>query len=82
MHAGLLPGSEGLDLRRITLQEIVVSGTCCYTPREFRAVVGLLRDGRLGALDWLEERPLREGARAVADIDAGAVAAAKIVLIP
>ena len=82
VHAGLLPGAEGLDVRRITLQEITFTGTYCYTPEEFRAVVALLVEGRFGALDWLETRPLAEGARAVADIDAGRVAAAKIVLLP
>ncbi|WP_372622822.1 zinc-dependent alcohol dehydrogenase [Falsiroseomonas sp.] len=82
VHAGLLPGAEGLDIRRLTLQEITFTGTYCYTPEEFRTVVGLLVTGRLGALDWLETRPLAEGARAVADIDAGAAAAAKIILLP
>ena len=82
VHAGLLPGAEGLDVRRLTLQEITFTGTYCYTPQEFRTVVGLLVAGRFGALDWLESRPLAEGAAAVAAIDAGAVAAAKIVLIP
>lgn len=81
VHAGLLPGGEGLDIRRLTLQEITFTGTYCYTPEEFRTVVGLLVTDRLGALDWLEARPLAEGARAVADIDAGAVAAAKIILL-
>jgi threonine dehydrogenase-like Zn-dependent dehydrogenase len=82
VHAGLLPGSEGLDVRRLTLQEITFTGTYCYTPEEFRTVVGLLVAGRFGALDWIQARPLADGARAVAEIDAGAVAAAKIVLIP
>ncbi|WP_270935364.1 alcohol dehydrogenase catalytic domain-containing protein [Falsiroseomonas oryzae] len=82
VHAGLLPGTEGLDVRRLTLQEITFTGTYCYTPEEFGTVVRLLASGRLGALDWLEARPLAEGARAVSDIDAGAVAAAKLVLIP
>jgi L-iditol 2-dehydrogenase len=82
VHAGLLPGAEGLDVRRLTLQEITFTGTYCYTPAEFRTVVALLAEGRFGALDWLEKRPLAEGAQAVADIDAGRVAAAKIILIP
>jgi L-iditol 2-dehydrogenase len=82
VHAGLLPGADGLDVRRLTLQEITFSGTYCYTPEEFRTVVGLLAAGRLGALDWIETRTLSEGARAIADIDAGAIAAAKLVLLP
>ena len=82
VHAGLLPGADGLDVRRITLQEITFTGTYCYTQDEFRIVVGLLAAGRLGALDWIERRALSDGARAVADIDSGAVAAAKIILTP
>jgi L-iditol 2-dehydrogenase len=82
VHAGLLPGAEGLDVRRLTLQEITFTGTYCYTPEEFRTVVGLLVARRLGPLDWIAQRPLAEGARAVAEIDAGTVAAAKVILIP
>ena len=82
VHAGLLPGHEGLDIRKLTLQEVIFTGTYCYTPAEFRETVAALAAGRLGDLSWLEERPLAEGARAFADIDANAVAAAKIVLRP
>ncbi len=82
VHAGLLPGAEGLDVRRLTLQEITFTGTYCYTPDEFRTVVRLLAGQHFGALDWLELRPLSEGAAAVAAIDAGQVSAAKMVLIP
>jgi threonine dehydrogenase-like Zn-dependent dehydrogenase len=82
VHAGLLPGHEGLDIRKLTLQEVIFTGTYCYTPTDFREAVMALAAGRLGDLSWLEERPLAEGARAFADIDANAVAAAKIVLRP
>ena len=82
VHAGLLLGSDGLDVRKITLQEVVFTGTYCYTPLEFRETLDAIARGRLGALDWLEERPLAAGAQAFRDIDAGAVAAAKIVLRP
>ena len=82
VHAGLLLGSDGLDVRKITLQEVVFTGTYCYTPLEFRETLDAIASGRLGALAWLEERPLADGAQAFRDIDAGAVAAAKIVLRP
>ena len=82
VHVGLLPGAEGFDVRKITLQEIVVSGSYCYTMQDFREVVDALAAGRLGALDWTELRSLGDGPRAFADIDANAVAAAKIVLVP
>lgn len=82
VHIGLLPGVEGLDVRKITLQEITFVGTYCYTPLDFRETVAAIADGRLGALSWLEERPLSEGPAAFHDIDAGKTAAAKIVLRP
>lgn len=80
VHVGLLPGQDGLDLRRITLQEITLMGSYCYTPKDFTDTVAALAAGRLGALGWLEERPLAEGAAAFRAIDAGEAAAAKIIL--
>jgi len=80
VHAGLLPGSEGLDLRKITLQEVTVTGTYCYTPVDFRQVVDALAAGTLGDLGWFAERALSEGAAAFADIDAGRASAPKLVL--
>jgi threonine dehydrogenase-like Zn-dependent dehydrogenase len=82
IHVGLLPGSEGFDVRKITLQEIIVAGTYCYTPLEFRQTLDAIACGRLGPLDWIEQRPLADGPRAFADIDGGRTAAAKIVLRP
>lgn len=82
VHAGLLPGLDGLDVRKVTLQEVIFTGTYCYTPTEFREVVAALAAGRLGDLAWFEERHLDEGVGAFADIDAGSLAAAKIILRP
>ncbi|WP_127092166.1 alcohol dehydrogenase catalytic domain-containing protein [Aquabacter cavernae] len=80
VHAGLLPGEDGFDVRRITLQEIIVTGTYCYTPADFRATVGALVSGRLGDLSWIEERDFADAVGAFADIDAGRTDAAKVVL--
>jgi threonine dehydrogenase-like Zn-dependent dehydrogenase len=82
VHAGLLPGHDGLDVRKITLQEVIFTGTYCYTPRDFQETVHALADGRLGALDWFQERPLRDGQRAFDDIDANRIPQAKVVLRP
>jgi L-iditol 2-dehydrogenase len=82
LHVGLLPGSDGLDVRKVTLQEIVFTGTYCYTPLDFAETLRAMANGQLGSLDWFEERPLSAGARAFSDLDGGAVAAAKIVLRP
>ena len=35
VHVGLLPGQGGLDIRKITLQEITLAGAYCYTPADF-----------------------------------------------
>lgn len=82
LHIGLGGGAGGLDLRRMTLQEIAFVGTYTYTAADFRGTVAAMADGRLGPLDWTETRPLAEGARAFADIRAGRVAAPKIILEP
>lgn len=82
VHVGLLPGQEGLDVRKLTLQEITFLGSYCYTAEDFGHTVGALAAGRLGGLGWFEERPLHDGTGAFADIDAGTAQAAKIVLRP
>ncbi len=82
VHVGLLPGSDGVDVRKLTLQEIGFVGTYCYTMLDFRETVAALASGRLGTLAWTEERPLRDGAAAFRDIDRGTTAAAKVILRP
>ena len=80
VHIGLGSAAGGLDIRRMTLQEITFIGTYTYTADDFRQTAQAIFDGRLGALDWPEPRPLAEGARAFADIAAGRAAAPKIIL--
>jgi threonine dehydrogenase-like Zn-dependent dehydrogenase len=82
VHLGLLPGNDGLDVQKITLQEIAVTGSYCYTPIDFRQTVAALAARQFGQLHWFQERPLSEGAGAFASIDRGSTAAAKIILRP
>ena len=82
LHIGLGSAAGGLDIRRMTLQEIAFIGTYTYSAADFRDTAAAIFAGRLGALDWTEIRPLSEGARAFADIRAGRAAAPKIVLTP
>ena len=82
VHVGLLPGHAGIDIRKLTLQEVTLVGSYCYTHRDFEAVVEALGAGRLGALDWIEEWPLADGAAAFRELDAGRIAAAKIIMRP
>ena len=81
-HIGLGEDTGGIDVRRLTLQEITFIGTYTYTAQDFRDTAAAIFDGRLGSLEWTEQRPLSEGAAAFADLRAGAVAAPKIVLDP
>jgi threonine dehydrogenase-like Zn-dependent dehydrogenase len=81
-HVGLGDSAGGLDIRRMTLQEITFIGTYTYTAQDFRDTAAAIFDGRLGALDWTETRPLADGAQAFADLRAGSVASPKIILDP
>jgi hypothetical protein len=71
VHIGLGSATGGLDIRRMTLQEITFIGTYTYTAQDFRDTAQAMFDGRLGALDWTETRPLSDGASAFGDIRAG-----------
>ena len=82
MHIGLGGGDGDADFRRMTLQEITFIGTYAYTKQDFRETAQAICDGRLGSLDWTEQRPLDEGQSAFEDILAGRVKVPKIILKP
>ncbi len=82
MHIGLGSGSGGLDVRRVTLQEITFIGTYTYSRQDFLDTATAIFSGRLGPLDWAEIRPLSGGSAAFSDLKAGRVAAPKIILAP
>ncbi len=82
VHVGLFPGQDGFDVRRITLQEITVRGSYCYTMTDFRDVVGTLAQHGFGRLEWVSQMPLCQGAEAFASLDAVKIAAAKVILHP
>jgi len=82
MHIGLGSAEGGLDIRRMTLQEVSFIGTYTYTANEFRDVATAIAEGRLGKLDWIEQRSLADGADAFVELHAGSVAVPKIILKP
>lgn len=82
LHIGLGSGEGGLDIRRITLQEITFMGTYTYRSVDFIETAEAIFAGKLGTLDWIEERPLSEGQQAFEDIRSGQVAVPKIILKP
>lgn len=82
VHVGLTQDGGGFDVRKLTLQEVSLIGCYTYNELDLRRALRLLHEGALGPLDWIETRPLAEGAQAFAALDEGAVAAAKVVLQP
>lgn len=82
VHVGLGDNADGLDIRRVTLQEVTFIGSYTYRAQDFRDTAQAIFDGRLGPLDWVETRMLADGAAAFADLKAGKVAAPKIILDP
>ncbi len=82
VHIGLGDARDGLDIRRMTLQEITFIGSYTYTHQDFIDTAHAIFDGRLGDLSWIEQRPLSDGQKAFEDILSGQVAAPKIVLKP
>ena len=79
VHIGLQDNGEGIDTRRITLQEVHFSGTYCYSRFDFAAALKLLTRGFVTNRDWIEVRPLDEGAQSFHDIHNGE-APPKIIL--
>jgi len=79
VHIGLQDNLDGLDARRITLQEITFKGTYCYRNDDFAEALRLLHDGAVRGAGWVDVRPLGDGAAAFEDIHNGA-APPKIIL--
>lgn len=71
VHIGLQDSADGIDTRRITLQEIHFSGTYCYSRYDFAAALKLLTRGIIQNRDWIEVRPLEQGAQSFMDIHEG-----------
>jgi L-iditol 2-dehydrogenase len=82
VHIGLMDNDGGLDVRKLTLQEVTFVGTYTYTMVDFRATVDAIYSGRLGDLGWIDRRELKSGAAAFDDLEHGRSAASKIVLVP
>jgi threonine dehydrogenase-like Zn-dependent dehydrogenase len=66
----------------MTLQEVTVVGTYCYTNKDFVQTLDILSKKKIGSLDWIEFRELKKGAEAFKQIHDGTCVAPKIILIP
>ncbi|MAH88050.1 MAG: galactitol-1-phosphate 5-dehydrogenase [Kiloniella sp.] len=80
-HIGLGDKEGGLDVRRMTLQEIGFIGTYTYTAQDFLDTAQAIFRGEFGTFDWVDQRPLSAGHEAVIDLLNGQVDAGKIVLM-
>lgn len=82
VHIGLGDANAGVDIRRMTLQEIRITGSYTYTMQDFRETVDALVAGQLGPLDWFEAAALESGAACFARLSRGEVRVPKILLTP
>ena len=81
-HIGLGDGLGGLDIRRMTLQEIIFAGTYSFTSEDFKETALAIFNSKMGDFGWIEERTLDQGAEALLDILNGAVSSSKVSLWP
>ena len=82
VHVGLTQPEGNFNFRKLTIQEITVVGTYCYTNEDFKKSINILTKKKLGSLDWIEYRELKDGADAFKEIHEGTCIAPKIILIP
>ena len=82
IHIGLTQPAGIFNFRKLTLQEITLVGTYCYTNKDFQQTIDLLTNKKLGPLNWIEYRELKQGAEAFKEIHNGSCVAPKIILIP
>jgi threonine dehydrogenase-like Zn-dependent dehydrogenase len=82
IHAGLTHAVGSINFKKLTIQEITVLVTYCYNNKDFKDSIEILTNNRLGSLNWIEYRSLKDGANAFKEIHNGTCVAPKIILIP
>ena len=82
IHIGLTQPAGTFNFRKLTLQEITLVGTYCYTNKDFKQTLDILTNKKLGPLNWIEYRELSQGAEAFKEIHNGTCVSPKIILIP
>jgi len=81
IHIGLTQPSGPFDFRKATLQEVTFIGTYCYTNKDFEKTLSILAEKKIGKLDWIEYRKLKDGPSAFKQIHEGTCSAPKIILL-
>jgi len=81
IHIGLTQPAGNFDFRKATLQEITFIGTYCYTNKDFEKTLNILNTKKIGSLEWIQYRSLKEGSSAFKEIHNGTCSAPKIILL-
>ena len=81
IHIGLTQPSGTFNFRKTTLQEITFIGTYCYTNKDFEKTLNILNNKKIGSLEWIEYRKLKEGSSAFKEIHNGSCPSPKIILL-
>jgi len=81
IHIGLTQSNGSFNFRKATLQEITFIGTYCYTNKDFEKTLDLLANKKIGSLEWIEYRELKDGSRAFKEIHKGSCSSPKIILL-
>ena len=82
IHIGLTQPAGPFNFRKMTLQEVTVIGTYCYTNTDFEQTLKILANKDIGPLDWIEFRDLKNGGDAFKQIHDGTCVSPKIILLP
>ena len=82
IHIGLTQPAGTFNFRKMTLQEVTIIGTYCYTNKDFEQTLKILSNKEIGPLDWIEFRDLKNGSAAFKQIHDGTCVAPKIILLP
>ena len=61
LHIGLTQPSGTFDFKKLTIQEVTLVGTYCYTNKDFQKTLEILKEKKLGDLGWIEYRDLKKG---------------------
>ena len=82
VHIGLTQPKGDFNFKKLTIQEITLVGTYCYTNKDFKDIIEILTNNKLGDLSWIDYRDLKKGSEAFEEIHNGTCIAPKIILTP
>ncbi len=82
VNVGLAGGEVGLDVRRMTLQDITFVGSYTYNQEDFKNTANAINQHNLGGLEWVQTHSLDQGPALFQSINSGTIASPKVLLYP